>query len=79
METAIAELPTGTVTFLFTDIAGSTALWAWDRAAMVNAVDRHLALPRAAIEAHGGVLTQVAGPSEPVCPEVAHVEQSPGE
>ena len=25
------ELPSGTVTFLFTDIEGSTALWEWDR------------------------------------------------
>jgi class 3 adenylate cyclase len=79
METAMAELPTGTVTFLFTDIEVSTALWEWDRAAMTNAVDRHLELLRAAIEAHGGALIQVAGPSEPVRPEVAHVEHNPGE
>ncbi|MCE3277373.1 MAG: adenylate/guanylate cyclase [Propionibacteriaceae bacterium] len=61
----MAELPSGTVTFLFTDIEGSTALWERDRAAMANAADRHLALQRATIEAHGGVLVQVAGPSEP--------------
>ena len=61
----MAELPRGTVTFLFTDIEGSTALWERDRAAMENAADRHLALLRATIEAHGGVLIQVAGPSEP--------------
>ena len=28
------DLPSGTVTFLFTDIEGSTALWERDRAAM---------------------------------------------
>ena len=38
------ELPRGTVTFLFTDIAGSTALWERDRAAMRCAVDRQLAI-----------------------------------
>jgi class 3 adenylate cyclase len=27
------DLPSGTVTFLFTDIAGSTALWERDQAA----------------------------------------------
>ena len=30
------ELPSGTVTFLFTDIEGSTALWERDRAAMAD-------------------------------------------
>jgi class 3 adenylate cyclase len=42
------DLPSGTVTFLFTDIEGSTALWERDRAAMAFAVERHLALLRAA-------------------------------
>jgi class 3 adenylate cyclase len=54
MEPAMAELPTGTVTILFTGIEGSTALWAWDRAAIVDAVDRRLTLLDAAIEAHRG-------------------------
>ena len=40
------DLPCGTVTFLFTDIEGSTALWERDRAAMATAVERHLALLR---------------------------------
>ncbi len=55
------RLPSGTVCFLFTDIEGSTALWERDRAAMAAAVDRHLALLRAAIEANGGVLFKVVG------------------
>ena len=38
------DLPSGTVTFLFTDIEGSTALWERDRQAMANAVERHIAL-----------------------------------
>ncbi len=40
----LTDLPSGTVTFLFTDIEGSTALWERDRAAMAAAVARHLAL-----------------------------------
>jgi predicted ATPase/class 3 adenylate cyclase len=55
------DLPSGTVTFLFTDIEGSTALWERDRQAMAQAVDRHLALLRGAIEAHGGALFKVVG------------------
>jgi class 3 adenylate cyclase len=57
----IAELPSGTVTFLFTDIEGSTTLWERDRAAMAAAVERHLHLLRAAIEAHSGVLFKTVG------------------
>ena len=36
------SLPTGTVTFLFTDIEGSTRLWQSQQAAMQTAVARHM-------------------------------------
>jgi class 3 adenylate cyclase len=55
------DLPSGTVTFLFTDIEGSTALWERDQVAMRLAVDRHLTLLRAATEGHGGGLFKVVG------------------
>jgi predicted ATPase/class 3 adenylate cyclase len=48
------DQPRGTVTFLFTDIESSTALWEQDAAAMRTAVERHLALLDAAVAAHGG-------------------------
>jgi len=35
------SLPSGTVTFAFTDIEGSTQRWERDREAMENAVRRH--------------------------------------
>ncbi len=57
----MVDLPRGTVTFLFTDIEGSTALWERDRAAMATAVERHLALLRDAVSAHDGVLFKVVG------------------
>src|SRR5215218_3710354 len=55
------DLPSGTVTFLFTDIEGSTALWEQDQAAMRSAVDRHLELLDAAITAYDGHRFQIIG------------------
>src|SRR5215204_3595333 len=57
----MAELPRGTVTFLFTDIEGSTALWERDRAGMREAVDRQLAILQSLIAAHHGVLYKTVG------------------
>ena len=57
----MSELPSGTVTFLFTDIEGSTALWERNRAAMETAVERHFAILRQAIESHGGTLFKTVG------------------
>ena len=55
------DLPSGTVTFLFTDIEGSTALWERDRHAMAAAVERHLALLGAAIPSHYGIHFKTVG------------------
>jgi len=46
--------PSGTVTFLFTDIEGSTRLWERDAGVMWRALDRHNAILGEAISAHGG-------------------------
>jgi predicted ATPase/class 3 adenylate cyclase len=54
-------LPTGTVTFLFTDVEGSTQRWERSRAAMEAAMRRHDALGRAAVAAHGGVVFKTMG------------------
>ena len=56
-----APLPTGAVTFAFTDIEGSTARWERDRAAMQEAVRRHDAILRAAIAQHGGSVFKTIG------------------
>src|SRR4051812_48348789 len=55
------DLPSGTVTFLLTDIEGSTALWERDRAAMQVAVARQLAILQSLIVAHHGVLYKTIG------------------
>lgn len=55
------ELPSGTVTFLFTDLEGSTRLWEQHRADMVPALERHDALLRRAVEDAGGVVVKTTG------------------
>ena len=57
----MSDLPTGTVTFLFTDIEGSTRRWEQHPEAMTTALARHDALLRAAIEAHGGYVFKTVG------------------
>jgi len=53
--------PTGTVTFLFSDIEGSTVRWERDREAMSVALARHDILMRAAMEAHGAYIFKTMG------------------
>ena len=55
------DLPTGTVTFLFTDIEGSTRLWEHQPEAMCGALARHDTLLREVIEAHGGSVFKTVG------------------
>src|SRR3954452_24396883 len=55
------ELPTGTVTFLFTDIEGSTALWEQHPAAMRQASVRHDALVEQLVAQHDGYLVRPRG------------------
>ncbi|MCC6174424.1 MAG: adenylate/guanylate cyclase domain-containing protein [Chloroflexi bacterium] len=54
-------LPSGTVTFLFTDIEGSTARWEHQPEAMRVALARHDALVREVIQAHGGYVVKTMG------------------
>src|SRR5215213_11075648 len=58
---AMATPPTGTVTFLFTDIEGSTRRWDEQPEAMPAALARHDALVREAIERHGGYVFKTMG------------------
>ena len=68
------ELPRGTVTFLFTDIEGSTRLWQAHPAAMGAAIARHDALLRGSVEAHGGVVFKTVG--DAVCAAFASAPQA---
>jgi predicted ATPase/class 3 adenylate cyclase len=48
------QLPTGTVTFVFTDIEGSTERWQHDELAMSTALASHDLTIRAVVDLHGG-------------------------
>jgi class 3 adenylate cyclase len=53
--------PSGTVTFLFTDIEGSTRLWQAGEAVMRAALSRHDELLRKTVAEHGGVMFSSMG------------------
>jgi predicted ATPase/class 3 adenylate cyclase len=55
------ELPAGTVTFLLTDIEGSTRLWETVPDAMEPALERHNRVVTDVIERHGGVVVTSRG------------------
>jgi class 3 adenylate cyclase len=62
--TANASLPTGTVTFLFTDIEGSTRLVeTLGPEEYGQLLERHRAALRAAFEEHGGIEVGTEGDS----------------
>ena len=57
----MTETPTGTVTFVFTDIESSTRLWEEHPQAMRAALACHDSILRLAIQAHGGLIFGTAG------------------
>ena len=54
-------LPQGTVTFLFTDLEGSTRLWEEHPQEMRDALARHNTIVRTAVESHNGVVFSTMG------------------
>jgi predicted ATPase/class 3 adenylate cyclase len=57
----MSQLPTGTVTFLFTDVEGSTRLLSEAADAYRTLLDDHRRLIREAVERHGGVIFGTEG------------------
>jgi len=53
--------PSGTVTFLFTDIEGSTRRWEADSESMRVELAAHDALLRSAVESHGAYVFSAGG------------------
>jgi predicted ATPase/class 3 adenylate cyclase len=60
-EASSITLPSGTVTFLFTDIEASTRLWVLHPQAMPAVLARQEAILRAQIAAHGGTVFKTVG------------------
>ncbi len=57
----MSDLPTGMVTFLFTDIEGSTRLWERYPGDMPAALERHDAIMSQSISDHAGVVFRTVG------------------
>jgi len=57
----VPELPSGTVSFLFTDLEGSTRLWEEHPGEMGGALARHDEILRVAIESHRGHVVKTTG------------------
>jgi predicted ATPase/class 3 adenylate cyclase len=57
----VANFPSGRVAFLFTDLEGSTAYWERRPETMPVVYERHDAILRAAVAAHGGVVYKIIG------------------
>jgi class 3 adenylate cyclase len=55
------DLPAGEVTFLFSDIEGSTRAWEQHPGAMPAALARHQAVVRSAVVACGGTVVKDTG------------------
>ena len=69
--------PTGTITFLFTDIEGSVKLWEQHaEEVMHTALARHDAVLRSVIEAHGGHVFKTVG--DAVCAAFATASETLG-
>lgn len=57
----VAQRPSGTVTFLFTDVEGSTRLWEEHDADMAVALELHDGILRSCIDEHDGFVFSTAG------------------
>jgi serine/threonine protein kinase/class 3 adenylate cyclase len=66
--------PTGTVTFLFTDIEGSTKLWEQHPNRMRQVLERHNEILRSAVEDHNGYVFKTVG--DAFCATFSHPREA---
>jgi predicted ATPase/class 3 adenylate cyclase len=69
----MSTLPAGTVTFLYTDIEGSSRLWEHQPEAMRRALVCHDAILHQAIESQGGTIFRTAG--DAICAAFSSAEE----
>src|SRR5437588_5057492 len=62
----MTERPAGTVTFLFTDMEGSTRAWEAHPAQMQAALRRHDEIVAKSVEAHGGAIILERGEGDSI-------------
>src|SRR5579875_340750 len=70
----MSALPTGTVTFLLTDVVGSAKLWEECPEEMRRALSRHDALAEQVIRRHGGALIKSRGEGDSLFAVFARAE-----
>jgi predicted ATPase/class 3 adenylate cyclase len=66
LEATLDTLPTGTITFLLTDIEGSTRLWDQDAPSMQKAVARQQTIIAELVQQHAGRLPKAQGEGDSV-------------
>ena len=74
---ARAAVRAGTLTFLFTDLEGSTRLWEEHGDAMPDALARHDEILRAAVERHGGRIVKTTGDGTTRCSQTRRPRCAP--
>ena len=74
----VQQLPSGVVTFLLTDIEGSTTLWERDPDAMAGALARHDAMVADAVFRGGGVLIKSKGEGDATLSVFARASEAAG-
>ena len=62
----MSELPVGTITYLFTDVVGSTPLWQQHPHEMNNVMARHDSLLTSTVEANGGTVVRPRGEGDSI-------------
>ena len=62
----MSDLPTGTITYLFTDVEGSTPLWQQHPDDMRSVMARHDSLIMSAVEANGGTVVRPRGEGDSI-------------